>query len=138
MISECEINLARAEYLTIRSDGRVMLDPIDPSASEVNQVEIDILRPIFLREVAAGGRKFCLRRPICVVIDRENGFWLLEYPSLRIHAYGHTIAQAQVYFADEFVSCWDGVAMEEDAALTLDAQEMKSYLKEIVAEIEEL
>lgn len=138
MISECEINLARSEYLTIRSDGRVMLDAIDPSTSEVNHVEIDIQRPIFFREIIFGGKKFHLRRPICVVTDHENGFWLLEYPSLRIHAYGQTIAQAQDYFAEEFVSCWDGVAMEEDATLTLDAQEMKLCLKEIVAEIEEL
>lgn len=136
MISDFTFELAESKYVNVKAGDNFDLSLLPPSglgSAGLDWLEISVISPVFIEEIAACGKSFKFKRPICVVVDHESGYWIHEYQSLKIYAYGETLSESRRMFDEDFAACWDGVANEPDDKLTPDAREMKKVLRDMVA-----
>jgi hypothetical protein len=80
-------------------------------------------------------RRFYLREPIDLTIERKGPYWFIGYEPLGIKGYGRDEQEALQSFADVFSATWDGYAAESTRKLSADARELKQRLLHLVAEI---
>ncbi|MCX5645909.1 MAG: hypothetical protein NTZ17_14710 [Phycisphaerae bacterium] len=78
------------------------------------------------------GRRFRLTKPICIQESYEQGIWSRRFDLLGILAYGQSKEEAMEAFCEEFACCWEQIACEQDDNLTVDAQDLKRRLRDLV------
>jgi hypothetical protein len=88
--------------------------------------------------VIYGNEMFRLCKAIRVRPRRVGGLYVLEYKPLGIAAYGRSEQESREAFAEEFSSCWHWIALEDDAALTKDARELKYKVLDLVKTVTSL
>lgn len=98
---------------------------------------VDLI-PLRWTRVVYGDRIFRLTTPIHVNVDFRDGLWIHECEPLGILAYGESRGKSLNAFRMDFAACWDLVAEEDDANLTVDARELKQKFRELVQEVQEL
>jgi hypothetical protein len=94
--------------------------------------------PICVSALACSNWQFTLAKPICILETYERGTWTRRYDPLGILAYGRSREEAIAAFCEEFACCWEEIALEEDANLTSDAQELKGKLRSTVKDAKPL
>jgi len=83
-----------------------------------------------------GEKRFRLRRPISLKVERSEGWVWLECPAVGILAAEKTEVAALQSFAEEFAFCWEFYAQEDDRKLTAGARKLKKSLLLLVAAVE--
>jgi len=89
-----------------------------------------------LWNIEFGSRIFRLNQPLVVKVIGECRGWTNECDELGLFSYGETPEKAREEFAAEFALTWDGVAIEPDEMLTIDAKKLKRRLRDYVKKIE--
>ena len=114
-------------------------------SGDVQQIEeimdITMVQPIVplnWTRIDYGNRRFLLQEQIQIQQDFRDGVWVYEFEPLKVLGYGLSRHEALVTFRKDFAVCWDDIVQEEDANLTLDAQELKQKLKQLVKEVQSL
>ena len=105
---------------------------------EVPEARPADMAPLHWRHVVHGRRLFCLRSPIQISVGLRDGLSIHECASLGVIAYGASPAESLEAFRADFAACWDSIAQEDDANLTLDAQQLKRTLLALVDCVEEV
>jgi hypothetical protein len=98
---------------------------------EVDEIE---LRPVAMKRVKENGRSLILKDAISVSLDYRNGVWVYEYDPLGILAYASTRRLALRNLREEFFFLWDDLRTSADGDLTLDAQELKKRVTDLIQE----
>lgn len=135
MISDFTFELAVSEYIEVKAGETfdlVDMPSVGLGSSGLGRVEISVISPVLIESISSCGKSFKFKRPICVAVDHESGYWVHEYQPLKIYAYGETLSESRRAFDQDFAACWDGIANEPDEKLTLDAREMKNVMRELV------
>ena len=88
-----------------------------------------------LWRVAFCNRIFRFKNPLAVTVNEHSGGWTCESPDLNLIGYGGDEDQARHEFETEFGLAWDGIASEQDDLLTLDAQELKRKMLNLVESV---
>ena len=90
----------------------------------------------FIPGLEFDGRKFVFNRsiPVQLTSDEDQGC-SHEYDDLGIIGYGRTEEESWQSFAIEFVCCWDAIAMEDAANLTIDAQALGFRMRQLVKKV---
>ena len=83
-----------------------------------------------------GAKRFRLRRPISLRVERKEGWVWLECPVVGILAAEKTEVAALESFAEEFAFCWDYYAQEDDRNLTAGARKLKKSMLLLVTAVE--
>ncbi len=81
------------------------------------------------------GRIFELNNYLHVKVTRTCDGWTIENSPLGIFAFGESKDEALRDFQLEFACCWDSIAEEDPANLTVDAQRLKLQLQNLVSEV---
>ena len=124
----------------VEIEGRATLN----DSGAVNKIEeiLDArsvqLLPLYWTKIIYGNHQYKLRERVTINVDFRDGLWIHECESLGIMGYGPSRSESLNAFRMEFASCWDYVAQEDDANLTLDAQDLKKRLLALVELPEEL
>jgi len=95
------------------------------------------LSAIALWQIAFCNRLFRFKNLLVVEVHEDSGGFTHECPELQMIAYGVTEDQSLREFEIEFGLAWDAIAGESDEALTLDAQELKQKLLNLVASVKD-
>lgn len=94
---------------------------------------VEPIVPLEWTRVDFGNRRYTLREPIRVQQSYEGRMWVCATDTLGILAYGETRHEALMGWRARFAANWDDIAQEEDNAyLTLDAQDLKQRLLRLV------
>lgn len=95
-------------------------------------VEVSSTYPAAWTSVATERGAFDLVRPLLVKLAEDGGLWTAWCPELRVLGHGETPREAIRSFGEEFLATWDGLADVEDEMLTLDAQQLRQKLLDLV------
>lgn len=94
-------------------------------------------RPLRIKVITVRSRKFHLKKPISVEVDYQDSVWSYEYLPLGIMTYSPSRREALSQFREEFEFIWEEYAQESDENLTIDAQQLKRCLLDLVESITE-
>lgn len=119
--------------------GRASLaaDGVIQTIDDVYDVVPVDFRPLRIKVITVGSRRFHLKKPISVELDFQDSVWSYEYLPLGIITCSPSRSEALSQFWEEFEFIWEEYAQERDENLTLDAQELKRHLLELVESVTE-
>jgi len=116
--------------------GEAVLDAKGKLRQIVNVSELRQLRqePIRWTRLTCGNREFIFSRDLVVKVTNSDGGWVFETEEPSIVGFGLQRQEAHLAFRQDFATCWDVIASKEDDRLTLDAIDLKTALKSLVAD----
>jgi hypothetical protein len=85
-----------------------------------------------LKEIQFEGRTFEFIAPVTCVAVFEGRAWTHCIQSLGLSGYGRSEQESRGSLAMDLAASWDEIAIEEDAALTVDAQAWKARLNSAI------
>lgn len=88
-----------------------------------------------LAKLSCMERTFKLNAPIEVLFTRSGSGWIIANARLGIAAFGVSKDDAITEFQIEFSCCWDAIALEDPANLTVDAQRLRARLRSAVSSV---
>jgi len=106
------------------------------TASIESGAALGLTETLELTEVHARGRRFLLAEPITCSATREDGYHVFACPAFGLSGYARSRAEALSDLHEEFAALYDGLIGEPDAALTLDARELRDRLQQAVRRVE--
>lgn len=88
-----------------------------------------------LHEIFWEGRVFKLKHDLHLSVRYSENFWFHEYEELGIYAHGSTLSESIDSFQTQFDAAWTYYGEEDDDRLTVDAQDLKLQLNNLVISV---